>query len=148
MRLNDLSAASGSRKAKKRVGRGIGSGLGKTCGRGHKGQKSRSGGFHKVGFEGGQMPLQRRLPKVGFRSRSRRSVAEVRLADIGRVDGDVVDIKSLRAARLISGRITRIKVINTGSVVRPLTLSGLAVSAGAKAAIEAAGGKVVDAEKA
>jgi large subunit ribosomal protein L15 len=142
MRLNELKPAPGSHPARKRVGRGIGSGLGKTCGRGHKGQKSRSGGFHKVGFEGGQMPLQRRLPKVGFRSRQATERDEIRLAELGALAGDEVTLDALRSAGLIGRGIKRVKVIKSGDVTRAFTVRGLAVTAGAKVAIEAAGGKV------
>jgi large subunit ribosomal protein L15 len=142
MRLNTLKPAAGSRKGGKRVGRGIGSGLGKTCGRGHKGQKSRSGGFHKVGFEGGQMPLQRRLPKVGFTSRVGRTTDEIRLHELAKVDGDVVDLVALKAANLIRQDVQRVKVIASGKIEKAVTVRGLGVTAGAKSAIEAAGGKV------
>jgi large subunit ribosomal protein L15 len=144
MHLNDLKPAAGSRPARKRVGRGIGSGLGKTAGRGHKGQKSRSGGFHKIGFEGGQMPLQRRLPKVGFRSRMALDRDEVRLSELGSVDGDEVTLESLRAAGVVGRAVKRVKIIKSGAIGRALTVRGIGVSAGAKAAIEAAGGSVVD----
>jgi large subunit ribosomal protein L15 len=144
MRLNDLTPDAGSRPSSKRVGRGIGSGLGKTCGRGHKGQKSRKGGFHKVGFEGGQMPLQRRLPKVGFRSRTAAARAEVRLNELGNVDGDTVDLAALVKARVLGQSIKSAKVIASGEVTRALTVRGLGVTKGARAAIEAAGGKVED----
>jgi large subunit ribosomal protein L15 len=144
MRLNDLTPDAGSRPSAKRVGRGIGSGLGKTCGRGHKGQKSRKGGFHKVGFEGGQMPLQRRLPKVGFRSRTGATRAEVRLNELGNVDGDTVDLDALVKARVLGQSIKSAKVIASGEVTRALTVRGLGVTKGARAAIEAAGGKVED----
>lgn len=142
MRLNTLKPAEGSRQQGKRVGRGIGSGLGKTCGRGHKGQKSRSGGFHKVGFEGGQMPLQRRLPKVGFNSRKAMSRAELRLHELALVEADVVDLLSLKAANLVPQQATRVKVIDSGVIDKPVTLRGIAVTRGARAAIEAAGGKI------
>ncbi|QEP42588.1 50S ribosomal protein L15 [Ectothiorhodospiraceae bacterium BW-2] len=142
MYLNRLSPADGSKSAKKRVGRGIGSGLGKTAGRGHKGQHSRSGGFHKVGFEGGQMPLQRRLPKVGFSSRIGRVTAEIRLHELNRIEGDVVDMEALKSANLVSGVIKRAKIILSGECDRLLTVRGIAVTKGAKAAIEAAGGSV------
>jgi large subunit ribosomal protein L15 len=142
MRLNSLKPAAGSRKSGKRVGRGIGSGLGKTCGRGHKGQKSRSGGFHKVGFEGGQMPLQRRLPKVGFTSRVGRTTDEIRLNELAKVDGDVVDLVALKAANLIRQDVKRVKVIASGKIEKAVTIRGLGVTAGAKSALEAAGGKV------
>lgn len=142
MRLNDIRPAEGSKQSAKRVGRGIGSGLGKTGGRGHKGQKSRAGGFHKVGFEGGQMPLQRRLPKIGFRSRKGLVSDEVRLHELDRVEGDQVDMESLQKADLVSKEIQRVKIIASGSVERALTVRGVAVTKGARAAIEAAGGKV------
>jgi len=142
MYLNTLKPAAGSKKNPKRVGRGIGSGLGKTGGRGHKGQKSRSGGSTKVGFEGGQMPLQRRLPKVGFTSRTARFVAEVRLHELTLVEGDVVDLLSLKTANVIGQQIKRVKVILSGEIAQPVTVSGLGVTKGARAAIEAAGGKV------
>lgn len=142
MRLNTLSPAAGAKQSAKRVGRGIGSGLGKTGGRGHKGQKSRSGGFHKVGFEGGQMPLQRRLPKVGFSSRVGRFIEEVRLHELALVDGDVVDLVALKAANVIRQETKRVKVIASGSIEKAVTVRGLGVTKGAKAAIEAAGGKV------
>jgi large subunit ribosomal protein L15 len=144
MRLNDIKPPPGSKHTAKRVGRGIGSGFGKTCGRGHKGQKSRSGGFHKVGFEGGQMPLQRRLPKVGFRSRKSFISDEIRLHELGRVEGEVVDLAALRKADLISKGIKRVKIIASGEISRAVTVRGLAVTKGARAAIEAAGGKVED----
>ncbi|MGM0593223.1 MAG: 50S ribosomal protein L15 [Pseudomonadota bacterium] len=142
MRLNTLAPAEGARKEAKRVGRGIGSGLGKTCGRGHKGQKSRSGGFTKVGFEGGQMPLQRRLPKVGFSSRIGRYTAEVRLNELAKVEGDVVDLVGLKAANIIRQDAKRAKVIASGELSKAVTVRGIAATKGAKAAIEAAGGKV------
>jgi len=142
MRLNDLQPGAGAKRSPKRAGRGIGSGLGKTGGRGHKGQKSRSGGFHKVGFEGGQMPLQRRLPKIGFRSRKLRSKDEVRLGELKNLEGDVVDLASLKAAELISSEIKQVKIIASGSVERALTVRGVGVTRGARAAIEAAGGTV------
>jgi large subunit ribosomal protein L15 len=144
MRLNDLKPDPGSRPAAKRVGRGIGSGLGKTCGRGHKGQKSRKGGFHKVGFEGGQMPLQRRLPKVGFRSRTAATRAEVRLSELSRVEGDTIDLLSLVRARVLSQSIKSAKIIASGEVARAFTVRGVGVTKGARAAIEAAGGKIED----
>lgn len=142
MRLNDIKPAAGSKQPAKRAGRGIGSGLGKTSGKGHKGQKARAGGFHKVGFEGGQMPLQRRLPKFGFRSALARATAEIRLHELAEVEGEVVDLESLRAARLISTNHTRAKVIASGKIEKAVTVKGLKVTKGAKAAIEAAGGKV------
>ena len=144
MRLNTLKPADGSKSDRKRVGRGIGSGLGKTCGRGHKGQKSRSGGFHKVGFEGGQMPLQRRLPKVGFRSRKAKYTAEIRLDELGKVEGDVVDMNALYEADILPRTMKRAKVILSGEIGRAVTVRGLRATKGARAAIEAAGGKVED----
>jgi len=142
MRLNSIKPAGGAKHAGKRVGRGIGSGLGKTCGRGHKGQHSRSGGFHKVGFEGGQMPLQRRLPKVGFTSKVGRSVGEVRLSELAKVEGDVVDLIALKKANVIGHSIKRAKVILSGTIDRPVTVRGVGVTKGAREAIEAAGGKI------
>ncbi len=142
MRLNMLKPGEGSKKAGKRLGRGIGSGLGKTSGRGHKGQKARAGGFHKVGFEGGQMPLQRRLPKMGFRSLKAADTAEVRLHELLKVEGDVVDMLALKAANVIGQEIKRVKVISSGKVDKAVTVKGIAVTKGARAAIEAAGGKV------
>jgi large subunit ribosomal protein L15 len=142
MKLNTLSPAAGSKKSRKRVGRGIGSGLGKTAGRGHKGQSSRAGGFHKVGFEGGQMPLQRRLPKRGFASRTARFNAEIRLYQVQVMKADIIDLEALKHEGVVGHSIRNVKVINTGAIERPVTISGLKVSAGAQAAIEAAGGKV------
>lgn len=142
MRLNELKPDAGSKKAPKRVGRGIGSGLGKTGGRGHKGQKARAGGFHKVGFEGGQMPLQRRLPKVGFRSRSALTRAEVRLGELARVEGDVVDLPALIKAGVVNRSTTTAKIIASGEVGRALIIRGVGVTKGARAAIEAAGGSI------
>lgn len=142
MKLNTLSPAEGAKKSRKRVGRGIGSGNGKTAGRGHKGQKSRSGGFHKIGFEGGQMPLQRRLPKRGFASRTAAGNAEVRLYHLEALGADVVDIATLREAGLVSREARKVKIIATGELSRAITVKGVAVTRGAKAAIEAAGGKV------
>ena len=144
MKLNTLSPAEGSRKAGKRLGRGIGSGLGKTGGRGHKGQKSRSGGSVKPGFEGGQQPLQRRLPKFGFTSRLARITAEIRLAELAQVDADVIDLEALRSANLINNAIKRAKVVLSGEISKAVTIKGLAVTKGARAAIEAAGGKIED----
>lgn len=142
MRLNNLRPSDGHRKAAKRVGRGIGSGLGKTGGRGHKGQKARSGGRVRPGFEGGQMPLQKRLPKYGFTSRIGRVSDQVRLAELNSVEGDIVDITTLKAAGLIGQHILHAKVFLQGEINRPVTVKGLRVSKGAQAAIEAAGGKV------
>ena len=144
MNLNTLKPATGSQTNAKRVGRGIGSGLGKTAGRGHKGQKARSGGFHKVGFEGGQMPLQRRLPKVGFSSRLARITAEIRLHELNKLDVEVIDIAALQAANLISKSIKRAKVMLKGELKKKGTLKGIRVSKGARDAIVAAGGKVED----
>ena len=142
MRLNTIKPHPDSVSAPKRRGRGIGSGLGKTGGRGHKGQKSRSGGFHKVGFEGGQMPLQRRLPKIGFSSRVGRVTDEIRLNELSKINADVIDVDALKAARLISKSIQHVKVIASGSIDKAVTVKGLRVTKGAKAAIEAAGGKI------
>ncbi|MEN8107183.1 MAG: 50S ribosomal protein L15 [Pseudomonadota bacterium] len=144
MRLNTLKPAAGSKKAGKRVGRGIGSGFGKTCGRGHKGQKSRSGGFHKIGFEGGQMPLQRRLPKVGFASRKSRFVDELRLHELAKVSADVIDLDALKQDNLISHQVGRVKVIASGTIEKAVKLKGIQVTRGARAAIEAAGGSIED----
>ncbi len=141
MRLNNIASPDGARKPAKRVGRGIGSGLGKTGGRGHKGQKSRSGGFTKVGFEGGQMPLQRRLPKVGFRSRKQRYAAEVRLSELGRVEGEIT-LESLKAAGVVRADAQSAKIFASGEVSKACTVKGVGVTKGAKAAIEAAGGNV------
>lgn len=142
MYLNTLKPADGSTKARKRVGRGIGSGLGKTCGRGHKGQKSRSGGLRKVGFEGGQMPLQRRLPKVGFNSRMAKYTAELTLNEIASIDGEIVDIKALHAANILPESMKRAKVMLSGSIDRAVTLKGIRATKGARTAIEKAGGSV------
>ena len=144
MRLNTLKPGAGSRQSVRRVGRGIGSGLGKTCGRGHKGQKSRSGGFHKVGFEGGQMPLQRRLPKVGFRSRMAKASAEVTLYEVASANTDMVDMNALYTADILPRTVKRGKVILSGEINKPVIIKGLGVTKGARAAIEAAGGKVED----
>jgi large subunit ribosomal protein L15 len=142
MRLNDIKPAAGSKHYKKRPGRGIGSGLGKTSGRGHKGQKSRAGGFHKLGFEGGQMPLQRRVPKRGFVSHLRNDTAEVRLSDLRKVAAEVIDLSALKEAGVVPERALRAKVILAGELKRKVALKGLLVSKGARAAIEAAGGNV------
>ncbi len=141
MRLNSIKPAGGSKRAAKRVGRGIGSGYGKTAGRGHKGQKSRSGGYHKVGFEGGQMPLQRRLPKVGFRSYLSRITDEIRLDELDKAGTEIVDLATLRKAGLVSRKIKRVKIIASGTINRAVTVKGLRASKAARAAIEAAGGK-------
>jgi large subunit ribosomal protein L15 len=142
MKLNELKPAEGSKHAARRVGRGIGSGLGKTAGRGHKGQKSRSGGFHKVGFEGGQMPLQRRLPKRGFKSLTSNDTAEVRLSELVRIEGDEIDLLTLKAAGIVPQLARGAKVFLSGEIGRKLTLKGIGATKGAKAAIEAAGGSV------
>ncbi len=142
MRLNTLSPAPGARKDAKRVGRGIGSGLGKTAGRGHKGQKSRSGGRVRPGFEGGQMPLQKRLPKYGFTSRISRTTAQVRLSELNAVEGDIVDLAALKSADLVNENIARVRVFLSGELTKPVTVKGLAVTKGAREAIEKAGGKV------
>lgn len=146
MHLNTLRPSPGSNRDRQRVGRGIGSGSGKTCGRGHKGQKSRSGGFTKIGFEGGQMPLQRRLPKVGFRSRKAGQTAEVRLGEIAKVEAEIVDLEALQAAGIVSARAKRGKVILSGEISRAVKLKGLSVTKGARAAIEAAGGEILELE--
>jgi large subunit ribosomal protein L15 len=145
MQLNTIKPAAGSKHAQKRVGRGIGSGLGKTAGRGHKGQKSRAGGFHKVGFEGGQMPLQRRLPKRGFISLERSFKAEVRLGDLARLPVDTVDMLVLKQSGLVPHLAKNVRVILAGGIDKPLKLVGVVATKGAKAAIEAAGGSVVEA---
>jgi large subunit ribosomal protein L15 len=144
MRLNTLSPAPGARKESKRVGRGIGSGTGKTAGRGHKGQKSRSGGSVRPGFEGGQMPLQKRLPKYGFSSRIARTTAQVRLSELNAVEGDVVDLEVLKSADLVKDNVARVRVFLSGELGKALTVKGLAVTKGAREAIEKAGGKVED----
>ena len=142
MFLNTLSPAEGSRHPKKRLGRGIGSTLGKTSGKGHKGQKARSGGFHKVGFEGGQMPLQRRLPKVGFRSRTKQFNAEVRLSELTLIEGGVVDMLSLKAANIVPARSKSATLIDSGNINVPVVVKGIRVTGGALVKIQAAGGKV------
>ena len=142
MYLNTIQSAYGSRKNRKRVGRGIGSTDGKTCGRGHKGQKSRSGGMPKVGFEGGQMPLQRRLPKVGFSSRVKKYSSEITLYEVSSLDADVVDLAALKTANLVPAFAKTVKVIKSGEISKSITVKGLKVTVGAKASIEAAGGKV------
>jgi len=144
MELNTLQPGAGAKHAKRRVGRGIGSGLGKTAGRGHKGQKSRTGGFHKVGFEGGQMPLARRLPKRGFKSLSRGKTAEVRLSEISALPVNEIDLLTLYQAGVISQHAQIAKVVLSGTIERAVTLKGLVVTAGARAAIEAAGGSIVE----
>ena len=142
MELNTIKPGAGSKHAKRRVGRGIGSGLGKTAGRGHKGQKSRSGGYHKVGFEGGQMPLQRRLPKRGFKSQSLKYNAEVTLTDLQRLAADEIDLLTLKQARLVGELAKVVKVIKSGELTKKVALKGIGATTGAKAAIEAAGGSV------
>jgi large subunit ribosomal protein L15 len=144
MELNNIKPAAGSQKDRRRVGRGIGSGLGKTAGRGHKGQKSRAGGYHKVGFEGGQMPLQRRLPKRGFKSQALKYNAEITLADLHKLGLDEVDLLSLKQAGLVGDMIKTVKVIKTGELSVKVALKGVGATAGAKAAIEAAGGSVAE----
>ncbi|HLR87256.1 MAG TPA: 50S ribosomal protein L15 [Wenzhouxiangella sp.] len=142
MKLNTIQPAKGSRRARKRVGRGIGSGLGKTGGRGHKGQKSRSGGYSKVGFEGGQMPIQRRLPKVGFRSAVNTHTAELRLYQLGGLKSDVIDLDTLKEAGLVSRSTKKVRLIKAGEIDRAVTVRGIYVTKGAAEAVEAAGGKV------
>ena len=142
MELNNIKPAAGSKSARRRVGRGIGSGLGKTAGRGHKGQKSRSGGYHKVGFEGGQMPLQRRLPKRGFKSHLLKYNAEINLTDLERLGAAEVDLLTLKQARLVGELIKTVKVIKSGALTKKVALKGIGATAGAKAAIEAVGGSV------
>ncbi len=142
MEINTIKPAAGSKHAKRRVGRGIGSGLGKTAGRGHKGQKSRAGGYHKVGFEGGQMPLQRRLPKRGFKSAALKFNGQVTLTDLQRLDGEEVDLLTLKAAGLVRQLVKTVKVIKSGELTRKVMLKGIGATAGAKTAIEAAGGSV------
>ncbi|MCG5076406.1 50S ribosomal protein L15 [Paraburkholderia tagetis] len=144
MELNNLKPAEGAKHAKRRVGRGIGSGLGKTAGRGHKGQKSRSGGFHKVGFEGGQMPLQRRLPKRGFTSLTKEFVGEVRLADIEKLSVDEIDLLALKQAGLVGEMTRSAKIIATGEIKRKVVVKGLGATKNARAAIEAAGGSFAE----
>ncbi len=144
MHLNDIKPAPGSRRARRRVGRGIGSGFGKTAGRGHKGQKARSGGFHKVGFEGGQMPLQRRLPKRGFASPLRDATAEVRLSDVEKMKADTIDLTALKEAGVVPKEASGAKLILSGKLTRKVTVKGIGASKGARAAVQAAGGSLVD----
>lgn len=144
MRLNSIKPADGAKGSRKRVGRGIGSGLGKTCGRGHKGQHSRAGGFHKTGFEGGQMPLQRRLPKFGFSSRKSSFKAIVRLNELELFNKEIIDLLALKQADIIGNNTKFVKVVLSGKISKPVTLKGIAVTKGAKEAIEAAGGKIED----
>ncbi len=143
MQLNTIKPAEGAKKERRRVGRGIGSGLGKTAGRGHKGQKSRTGGFHKVGFEGGQMPIQRRLPKRGFKSMTKANTAHVRTSELLLVPNEVIDLLALKAANLVSGTVSNAKVFLSGEITKQISIQGLLLTKGAKAAIEAAGGKVL-----
>ena len=142
MRLNDMKPAHGARKTRLRVGRGASAGQGKTCGRGVKGQRARKGGYHKVGFEGGQMPLQRRLPKTGFRSKVSPTVAEVRLSELAKLTSDVVDVAALKAANLIPAQALRARIVASGEVSKAVTVKGVHLTKGARAAIEAAGGKI------
>ena len=144
MHLNDIKPAPGSRRSRRRVGRGIGSGFGKTAGRGHKGQKARSGGFHKVGFEGGQMPLQRRLPKRGFASPLARATAEVRLSDVEKMKADTIDLATLKEAGVVPKEASGAKLILSGKLTRKVTVKGIGASKGARAAVQAAGGSLVD----
>lgn len=144
MELNDIKPADGAKKDKRRLGRGIGSGLGKTAGRGHKGQKSRSGGFHKVGFEGGQMPMQRRLPKRGFVSLTKADTARIRLYQLATVGADEIDLLVLKQAGLVKASATAVRIYLAGEISKPVKLRGIAVSKGARAAIEAAGGSVAE----
>lgn len=144
MQLNNIQPAKGAKHAKRRVGRGIGSGLGKTAGRGHKGQKSRAGGFHKVGFEGGQMPLQRRLPKRGFVSLTRNDTAQVRLSDLQKMPVDIIDLLALKQAGVVHSRALSAKVVLCGEITRTVKLQGLSATKGARAAIEAAGGSIAE----
>ena len=146
MKLNEIGPAAGSKKARTRVGRGASAGQGKTCGRGVKGQRARKGGYHKVGFEGGQMPLQRRLPKIGFRSATARRTAEVRLSELNKVEGSSIDLAALKAANLVPADTLHAKLVLSGEVKSAFTVSGVGVTKGARAAIEAAGGKVVEAQ--
>lgn len=143
--LNTLRPAEGSKKAPRRVGRGIGSGLGKTCGRGHKGQKARAGGFHKIGFEGGQMPIQRRLPKIGFTSRKSLETAEVRLSALNRIAADVIDLDVLKDHGIINKHIKYVKVFASGELAQAVTLKGMKVTKGVRQAVEEKGGKIVEA---
>ncbi|MGH8609080.1 MAG: 50S ribosomal protein L15 [Gammaproteobacteria bacterium] len=144
MRLNTMAPASGAKRARKRVGRGIACGQGKTCGRGHKGQRSRAGGKVKAGYEGGQMPLKRRLPKFGFRSMKARDTSEVRLHELAKVPADTIDLQALKAAKIIGHRVKRVKVIASGTLESPVTVKGLRVTKGAREAIEAIGGNIED----
>jgi large subunit ribosomal protein L15 len=142
MQLNTMKPARGAKKPRLRVGRGASAGQGKTCGRGVKGQRARKGGYHKVGFEGGQMPLQRRLPKVGFRSKIAPRVAEVRLSELAKIGGDLIDLASLKAANLVPEQTERARIVASGAVARAVTVKGVHVTKGARSAIEGAGGKI------
>lgn len=142
MRLNEITPAPGSKKPRLRVGRGASAGQGKTCGRGVKGQRARKGGYHKVGFEGGQMPLQRRLPKFGFRSKIAPTVAEVRLSELAKVKADVIDLAALKAANVVPATAQRARIVSSGGISRAVTIKGVHLTKGAKAAVEAAGGKL------
>lgn len=145
MKLNSISPAPGSKKVHRRVGRGASAGQGKTCGRGVKGQRARKGGYHKVGFEGGQMPLQRRLPKTGFRSKVSPTVAEVRLSELAKLEGATVDLESLKKANVVPATALRARIVASGGVTKAVTVKGVHVTKGARAAIEAAGGKIEEA---
>jgi large subunit ribosomal protein L15 len=145
MQLNTIKPAEGAKKERRRVGRGIGSGLGKTAGRGHKGQKSRTGGFHKVGFEGGQMPIQRRLPKRGFKSMTKANTAHVRTSELALIPNEVIDLLALKAANIVSGTVTNAKIFLSGDVTAKYNIQGLLLTKGARAAVEAAGGKILEA---
>lgn len=144
MKLNTIKPAEGAKQERRRVGRGIGSGFGKTAGRGHKGQKSRTGGFHKVGFEGGQMPIQRRLPKRGFVSLTKADTAHVRTSELVTVQADVIDLLALKQAKVVPASVRAVKVYLSGDVTRAINVQGLLLSKGARAAVEAAGGKIVE----
>ena len=146
MQLNTIKPAEGAKKERRRVGRGIGSGFGKTAGRGHKGQKSRTGGFHKVGFEGGQMPIQRRLPKRGFKSMTKSKTAHVRTSELALIPNEVIDLLALKAANIVSGVVTNAKLFLSGDITKKYNIQGLLLTKGARAAVEAAGGKVLEAE--
>jgi large subunit ribosomal protein L15 len=145
MQLNTIKPAEGSKKERRRVGRGIGSGFGKTAGRGHKGQKSRTGGFHKVGFEGGQMPIQRRLPKRGFKSMAKAKTAHVRTSELALIPNEVIDLLALKAANIVSGTVKYAKIFLSGDVTTKFNIQGLLLTKGARAAVEAAGGKILEA---
>jgi large subunit ribosomal protein L15 len=142
MKLNTISPAPGSKKVRLRVGRGASAGQGKTCGRGVQGQRARKGGYHKVGFEGGQMPLQRRLPKTGFRSKVKATVAEVRLSELAKIEGSVIDLAALKAANVVPAQVLRARIVASGEFAKAVTIKGIHLTKGAKAAIESAGGKI------